>query len=97
MTKFSTTADSINAMQLVQLTKRADQTLAEVNKTLNLLQSPKGSIGKLTQEDSLYQATQQMLIDLDKLLVDFRENPKRYVHFSVFGRKDKFNKKTDEK
>lgn len=91
--KMQTTADSVNAMELGALVRRTDQTLQEVNQTLVLMRSSEGSVGRLLTEDSIYQAAQQTLIDLDKLLVDFRENPKRYVHFSVFGRKDKEKKK----
>lgn len=91
--KLGTTADSVNALELGRVVNRADQTLQEVNQTLALMRSPDGSVGRLMTEDSLYQAAQQTLIDLDKLLVDFRQNPKRYVHFSVFGRKDKKKKK----
>ncbi len=37
----------------------------------------------------------QTMEDLDKLFIDMRENPKRYVQFSVFGKKDKGSKSSD--
>jgi phospholipid/cholesterol/gamma-HCH transport system substrate-binding protein len=48
-----------------------------------------GTIGMLINNDSLYNALEQSAVDLDKLLVDLRENPKRYVHISVFGGRSK--------
>ena len=47
-----------------------------------------GSLGKLIQDGSLYSEMNESLGQLELLLQDMRENPKRYVHFSLFGRKD---------
>jgi phospholipid/cholesterol/gamma-HCH transport system substrate-binding protein len=44
-------------------------------------------LGKLAKNDSLYNNLNKSAEDLDKLLKDLKENPKRYVHFSLFGRK----------
>lgn len=46
-----------------------------------------GSAGKLVTNDSLYTNLSNSLKSLDLLLRDLRENPKKYVHFSLFGRK----------
>jgi phospholipid/cholesterol/gamma-HCH transport system substrate-binding protein len=46
-----------------------------------------GSLGMLLNNDSLYKNLNSSAADLDKLLIDFKANPKRYVHFSVFGKK----------
>ena len=82
-------ADSLQALQL-------KQTLGNVNKTIQNLQhiladinSGKGSLGKLTSDEALYSNVNKTTTSLEKLLTDFRENPKRYVHFSLFGRKEK--------
>jgi phospholipid/cholesterol/gamma-HCH transport system substrate-binding protein len=48
-----------------------------------------GSIGKLVNNDSLYSNLNRSSENLSKLLEDMKANPKRYVHFSVFGKKDK--------
>ena len=50
-------------------------------------------MGKLLYDDSLYVNLNKTAEDLDKLMVDLRENPGRYVQFSVFGKKDKSEKK----
>ena len=46
-------------------------------------------MGQLINNDSLYLNLQATTKDMDNLLIDMKENPKRYVHFSIFGRKDK--------
>jgi phospholipid/cholesterol/gamma-HCH transport system substrate-binding protein len=47
----------------------------------------------LLYNDSLYVNLERSARDLDNLLIDLKENPNRYVHFSVFGRKEKKKKK----
>jgi len=49
-------------------------------------------LGKLAKNDSLYNNLNNSAADLDKLLADLRLNPGRYVHISVFGRKEKKSK-----
>jgi phospholipid/cholesterol/gamma-HCH transport system substrate-binding protein len=46
-----------------------------------------GSAGKLVTNDSLYTNLSNTLYNLDLLLQDMKENPKKYVHFSLFGKK----------
>lgn len=46
-----------------------------------------GSAGKLVTSDSLYTNLNNTISSLDLLLRDLKENPKKYVHFSLFGRK----------
>ena len=68
------------------------KTFANLNKSLNdfsvitdKINKGQGSIGKLINNDSLYNNLQSSSKDLDKLLEDIRLNPHRYVHISVFG------------
>ena len=46
----------------------------------------KGTIGKLIYEDSLYQHIGQLIADLDSLVTDLTNNPKKYVSFSLIGK-----------
>jgi phospholipid/cholesterol/gamma-HCH transport system substrate-binding protein len=50
-------------------------------------------MGKLLKDDSLYYYLTRTAADLDSLFIDLQENPGRYVQFSVFGKKDKSDKK----
>jgi len=47
----------------------------------------------LAKNDSLYKNLEASTNSLNLLLEDLRLHPKRYIHFSVFGRKDKAEKK----
>lgn len=89
LSKASTFADSLNALQLSQTVASANQSIATLQKMLADINSGKGTLGKLKDDEALYKNVNSATASLDKLLTDFRENPKRYVHFSLFGRKDK--------
>lgn len=67
--------------------KELDQTLQEVNSLLASVKDGKGTMGKLLNDDTLYTNLEGASLQLEQLLQDFKLNPKRYVHFSVFGKK----------
>jgi phospholipid/cholesterol/gamma-HCH transport system substrate-binding protein len=52
------------------------------------IEAGQGSMGKLLKDDSLYSNINRSMADMDKLLIDFRLAPKRYLNFSVFGKKN---------
>ncbi len=66
-----------------------NQTLADVNKLTAKLNSEEGSLGLLLNDPSLYNNLSATMRDADSLVIDLKEHPKRYVHFSLFGKKDK--------
>lgn len=86
---FSNLSDSLAKSQLKDAIAEADQTLIELNKLIAQINAGQGTLGKLAKNDSLYNNLNKASDDLDKLLKDLRINPERYIHFSVFGRKDK--------
>ncbi len=86
---FSTLSDSLAKSNLKSAINEADKTLAEFNKLVKQINSGQGTLGKLVKNDSLYNNLNKASEDLDKLMKDLRINPERYVHISVFGRKDK--------
>ena len=65
----------------------ANRSLTQLNALLEGINEGQGTIGQLAKNDSAYMYLQRSLDDLDKLLIDLRENPKKYVHFSLFGKK----------
>jgi phospholipid/cholesterol/gamma-HCH transport system substrate-binding protein len=84
--------DSLNQLELSVIIDNLSATSKNLNAVLLGMQEGEGSLGKLLKDDSLYNNLTKTAEDLDKLFVDLRENPKRYVHFSVFGKKDKSRK-----
>lgn len=73
-----------------------ESTLNELHSTLENLKTftaalndNKGSLGLLMNDRSVYDNLNATMAHADSLLINFKEHPKRYVHFSVFGKKDK--------
>ena len=89
LVKFSTVADNVNKVNFESTVKQLDQTVARLNTTLEKIEKGEGSIGLLVNDKQLYNNLQRAGRELKELLQDLKENPKRYVHFSVFGKKDK--------
>ncbi|GHT78343.1 mammalian cell entry protein [Bacteroidia bacterium] len=65
----------------------ANKSLASLQTLLEGVNNGEGTLGQLARNDSAYVYLQRSLSDLDKLLIDLREHPKDYVHFSLFGKK----------
>lgn len=68
---------------------KVNETLAEVQTFTTKLNSNEGSLGLLMNDPELYNNLTSTMGSTDSLLIDLRKHPKRYVHFSLFGRKDK--------
>ncbi len=85
--------DSLKILELSKTLEKAQLTLDNLNASLEGLKEGEGTLGKLMKDDSLYIYMSHTARDLDLLLLDFQENPRRYVHFSMFGKKDKSDKK----
>jgi len=87
----NTQALTSNLSQLdLQVTmQRVDQTLANVQQLTAALNSPHGTMGMLLNDAQLYENITATMRDVDSLLLDFKAHPRRYINFSVFGKKDK--------
>ena len=88
LVKFNTVADSIQAIRIGETLQQANAAVGSLQRIVSKLEKGQGSAGKLLVSDSLYNGLNKSLVDLDKLLIDFRVQPKRYIHFSVFGKKN---------
>ena len=69
--------------------RQVNQTLANVQELTQKLNSNEGSLGLLMRDPMLYNNLNATMKSADSLLINVRQHPKRYVHFSLFGRKDK--------
>jgi len=86
---------SLNELELQKLETaidNANKTLTELNVILEDVNQGKGTLGALAKDDSLYLNLANLTENLDKLVIDLRENPQRYIKLSVFGKKDKEEK-----
>ncbi|MCB0516530.1 MAG: MlaD family protein [Chitinophagales bacterium] len=76
---------------LNQTLASTNTTIVELQKSLRQLNEGDGSMSLLLKNPDLYNNLTQTTESIDQLLTDMRLNPKRYVHFSLFGRKEKTN------
>ncbi|MEY4875034.1 MAG: hypothetical protein RL708_183 [Bacteroidota bacterium] len=81
--------DDVAKSNLKQTIENTNATIADLSTVLNKIKSGNGSLGMLVNDDKLYLNLKSSSENLDKLMIDLKANPKRYVHFSVFGGKDK--------
>src|SRR6201993_4263 len=92
LNNFSSISDSLAKSNIKTTIEHANLAVAQVNNLLDGINNGKGTLGKLVKNDSIYNNLNRASNDLDLLLVDLREHPKRYVSVSVFGGKDKKSK-----
>ena len=94
ITNFSNISDSLAKSNIKSTIEHTNMALVQANDILTQINTGKGTVGKLIKNDSIYNNLNKASEDLDKLLKDLRINPERYVHISVFGRKNR-NKPKD--
>ena len=76
-------------VDVAQMMSKVDMTLKNVQEMTDKLNSNEGTLGLLMRDKQLYKNLTSTAADADSLLIDFKAHPKRYIHFSVFGKKDK--------
>lgn len=81
-------SDTLASADLAGALTSLRSSLVSADSILSGLSTGEGTAGKLMTDDSLYVNLNSSLHSLDLLLQDMKDNPKKYVHFSLFGRKD---------
>ena len=80
---------NLAAIDVADMTAKVNKALANVEQVTQKLNSNEGSLGLLMRDKSLYNNLNATAASADSLLTDLKAHPKRYVHFSIFGKKDK--------
>jgi len=93
LNNLSSLSDSLAAAELASTINNANKTFEELALAIEKINNGEGTVGKLFKDDSVYNNLEAATRNLDSLFVDIKANPNRYVHVSVFGRKEKKNKK----
>lgn len=90
-------SDTLANANFGEIVRKTETTLNSVNTILNGLNRGEGTAGKLLKDEQLYTNLTNMSKELKELLKDMKLNPKRFVHFSFFGKKPKPYKPEEEK
>ena len=85
----STLNNKVEGLDIEKTMSSVNATLANVQKFTDELNNNQGSLGLLMRDPMLYNNLTSAVSAADSLLVDLKAHPKRYVHFSIFGKKSK--------
>ncbi|TCC90566.1 MCE family protein [Pedobacter frigiditerrae] len=92
LTNLNTVTDKAAALNFKATIDNANKAVADLQGMVSDLKGGKGSLGKLLNDDEMYKNLTNAAKNLDNLMIDLKANPKRYVHFSVFGGGNKTDK-----
>jgi phospholipid/cholesterol/gamma-HCH transport system substrate-binding protein len=83
----SNVSDELNSFGLTSLLSNLEVSVDGISSIVDKLDSDDSTLGKLINEDEVYDNLNSSIESLNILINDIKTNPKKYVHFSVFGRK----------
>jgi phospholipid/cholesterol/gamma-HCH transport system substrate-binding protein len=86
---FDQIADSIAKANVAEVIVNANNTIIQLEEAVRKINSGEGDIAKLLNEDDLYTKLGNSIKSLDDLLIDIKQNPKRYINLTIFGKKEK--------
>lgn len=91
LNNLNSVTDQIAAANFKQTIDNANKAVADLQGVVTRINDGQGSLGLLVNDRQMYDNLNSASKNLDNLIIDLKENPKRYVHFSVFGggKKDK--------
>ena len=82
-------SDTLANINISEIVKNTEGILISVNSLLEGIDSGKGTLGKLVNDDAMYNNLSNVSKELEELLREMKINPKRFVHFSLFGKRAK--------
>ncbi|WP_291805065.1 MlaD family protein [Lutibacter sp.] len=91
-------SDTLVDANLGLTVKNLEATVTNLNKILASVESGEGTLGKLVKDERMYNNLANSSKELEELLREMKLHPKRFVHFSLFGKKDKgYQESEDQK
>lgn len=81
--------DNLRKIDVASTMTKVDEAMADVQEFTSKINNNSGTFGLLLKDPTLYYNLNQTMKNIDSLAVNLRQQPKRYVHFSLFGRKNK--------
>ncbi|MBC6110360.1 MlaD family protein [Pedobacter fastidiosus] len=92
LTNINTVTDKFAAANFKETLDKANSAIADLQSVISGIKDGKGSLGLLLNDTKMYDNLNSASKNLDELMIDLKANPKRYVHFSVFGGGNKKDK-----
>ncbi len=87
LSNLSEVGQNLNKIDYNATFSSLDYTISSLRMVTDKINDDNGTLGALINDRRLYMDLVNMTADADSLIVDLKKNPKRYVHFSLFGRK----------
>ena len=84
---FSKISENINAVDFKKIINKADEAVGNFNEMSKKINAGEGTLGQLLNDKRMYDNLEAATGELEQLLRDIKLNPKRYIHFSVFGKR----------
>lgn len=81
--------DNLRKIDVASTMTKVDEAMTDVQEFTSKINNNSGTFGLLLKDPTLYYNLNQTMKNIDSLAVNLRQQPKRYVHFSLFGRKNK--------
>jgi len=89
VSNFNQIADTLAKANVAEVIVNTNNTILQIEELIRKINTGTGDVAKLLNEDELYVKLATTLKSLDELIVDIRNNPKRYINVTVFGKREK--------
>lgn len=83
---FNKVSDSLSKVDINALVIRMESVLADFESISSKIERGEGTLGQFINDDQMYNNLERATKQMEELMQDIKLNPKRYVHFSVFGK-----------
>ena len=87
MNKFGEVADKMSNLELEKIIRNFEESSNRLSATLEKINNGEGTMGALINDKELYDNLNKTSKNLEELIADLKENPNKYVQFSIFGKK----------